>query len=297
MRIRIRRVPAVAAAVLIACAAVAARPAAASADATSTLGWIRLAHLAPGMPPVDLYLSPANSPGAQSGQSVLPHLAYGTVSPYQTVKPGDYIVAMRSAGNAASADPVTTAQVTVTAGQAYTVAAIGPPSVVKLQVLTDQLTAPAGRSAVRAIEASQHDPTVSIAVGDGAIAPGLRFPTIAAYQSVGSGAAALLVTPPGGSTQTVSVTFAPNSTYTVLVLDGAGGVPQVVTVADASGMSAIPQGGVNTGFGGTRAGAAGAGMAQEHGYSAPAVELAWVFSLISLLATVQVRRHRRARIR
>src|ERR1700733_9758541 len=90
----------------------------ATASAATTTGWIRLAHLSPNTPPVDVYLY---SFGNSSAQIVLHHVAYGTVSPYEAVTAGDYSVAMRAAGASASSAPVLSASVTIKADHAYTV--------------------------------------------------------------------------------------------------------------------------------------------------------------------------------
>src|ERR1700728_4632935 len=58
-------------------------------------GWIRLAHLSPNAPAVDVYLYAI---GNSKAMIVLHHVSYGTVSPYETVAAGDYTVAMRAAG-------------------------------------------------------------------------------------------------------------------------------------------------------------------------------------------------------
>src|ERR1039458_5163750 len=57
-------------------------------------GWVRLAHLSPNTPPVDVYLYSFGDPSARL---VLRHVSYGTVSPYQEVPAGDYTVSMRAA--------------------------------------------------------------------------------------------------------------------------------------------------------------------------------------------------------
>ena len=88
-------------------------PAAATASASSATtgtGWIRLAHLSPNTPPVDVYLY---SFGNSNAQIVLHHVAYGTVSPYEAVTAGDYSVAMRASGASASSQPVLSTSVTV----------------------------------------------------------------------------------------------------------------------------------------------------------------------------------------
>ena len=91
--------------------------------AAQRIGWLRLAHLSPNTPPVDVYLYSAGNPAARL---VLRHVAYGTVSPYLRAQAGLYTVAMRPAGAAASTAPVLSTSVPVRAGDAYTVAGMGP---------------------------------------------------------------------------------------------------------------------------------------------------------------------------
>jgi hypothetical protein len=97
--------------------------AASAAPSASGTGWVRLAHLSPNTPAVDVYLySFGNSTAAQ----VLHHVGYGVVSAYEPLAVGDYTVAMRAAGAAASTKPVLSASLDVAAGGAYTVAGLGP---------------------------------------------------------------------------------------------------------------------------------------------------------------------------
>src|SRR6266536_3683027 len=86
--------------------------AASASSATTGTGWIRLAHLSPNTPAVDVYLY---SFGNSNAKIVLRHVAYGTVSPYEAVTAGDYSVAMRSAGAAASSQPVLSTSLPVNA--------------------------------------------------------------------------------------------------------------------------------------------------------------------------------------
>src|SRR5258707_7205305 len=79
-----------------------AAAASAASSAAAGTGWIRLAHLSPNTPPVDVYLY---SFGNSDAKIVLHHVAYGTVSPYEAVAGGDYSVAMRSVRAAASSQP------------------------------------------------------------------------------------------------------------------------------------------------------------------------------------------------
>ena len=70
----------------------AAAPAASAATGTATThraghtGWIRLAHLSPNTPPVDVYLY---SFGGSKAMIVLHHVGYGAVSPYEKVASGE----------------------------------------------------------------------------------------------------------------------------------------------------------------------------------------------------------------
>ena len=123
-------------------AAVASVTAASAATAHhSDTGWIRLAHLSPNTPPVDVYLY---SFGNSHAMVMIPHVAYGTVSPYEKVKAGEYTVAMRGAGAAPSSPPVLSNNVQITPGGAFTVAGMGPAKGLRLQILRDQLTTPPG---------------------------------------------------------------------------------------------------------------------------------------------------------
>jgi hypothetical protein len=120
-----------------------ATPAASAAD---QVGWLRLAHLSPNTPAVDVYLYSFGDPSAQI---VLKHVAYGTVSPYEQVAAGDYTVAMRGAGASPKSKPVLSTAVDVAAGHAYTVAGMGPASGLRLQVIPDRLTTPPGKALVQ----------------------------------------------------------------------------------------------------------------------------------------------------
>jgi hypothetical protein len=217
----------------------------ATASAATTTGWIRLAHLSPNTPAVDVYLY---SFGDSSAQIVLHHVAYGTVSPYEQVPTGDYTVAMRAAGAAATSAPVLSASVDVAAGHAYTVAGLGPESGLRLQVLDDQLTTPSGQAMVRIIQASLKQSVVSVNWGSDTLNGSLKFGSVSSYQTVSPGTATLTVSG-GGEHATASVPLAAGTVHTLVVLDGAKGL-QIDDLLDAAGSAVDPAGGAATGFGG-----------------------------------------------
>jgi len=218
---------------------------AAAASAATTTGWIRLAHLSPNTPAVDVYLYSFDD---SSAQIVLHHVAYGTVSPYEQVPTGDYTVAMRAAGAAATSAPVLSASVDVVAGHAYTVAGLGPESGLRLQVLDDQLSTPPGKALVRIIQASLKQSVVSVKWGGDVLNGSLKFGSVSSYQTVSPGTATLTVSG-GGDTSTTSVPLAAGTVHTLVVLDGANGL-QIDNLLDAAGSGLEPAGAAATGFGG-----------------------------------------------
>ena len=258
-------------------------PAAATAfasSATTGTGWIRLAHLSPNTPAVDVYLY---SFGDSDAMIVLHHVAYGTVSPYESVKAGDYSVAMRGAGASATSQPVLSTSVTIAAGKAYTVAGMGPESGLRLQVLDDELTTPPGQARVRVIQASLKQQMVNVTLGSTVLASSLKFADVSPYQTVSPGSQTVTVSA-GAEEANSHVTFAAGTVHTLVVLDGASGL-EVVNLEDASGSGKPPLGGVSTGFGGTA----------PHGPGSPVPWLAAIGAgaLLALTGGLRLRRGRR----
>ena len=257
-------------------------PAAATAyasSATTGTGWIRLAHLSPNTPAVDVYLY---SFGDSNAMIVLHHVAYGTVSPYESVQAGDYSVAMRGAGASPTSQPVLSTSVTIAAGHAYTVAGMGPESGLRLQVLEDKLTTAPGQAEVRVIQASLKQQVVTVTLGSTVLASGLKFASVSDYQPVSPGTQSVTVSSSGGTANS-SVTLAAGTVHTLVVLDGASGL-EVVNLEDASGSGQPPAGGVSTGFGGTA----------PHGPGSPVPWLVVIGagSLLALTGGLRLRRGR-----
>ena len=230
-------------------------PAAATAAATATVtsssaatGWIRLAHLSPDTSAVDVYLY---SFGNSTAHIVLRHVGYGTVSPYEAVTAGDYSIAMRPAGASAASQPVLSATVTIAAGHAYTVAAVGPRSGLRLQVMDDDLTTPPGKALVRVIQASLRQRAVTVSWDGKVIVSKLPFASVTSYQAVSPGTETVTVAAAASSGDASStITLAAGSVHTLVVLDGAGGL-EIANLEDAAGSDQLPVGGAATGFGGT----------------------------------------------
>jgi len=222
--------------------------AASASSATTGTGWIRLAHLSPATAPVDVYLY---SFGDASAHIVLHHIAYGTVSPYEAVTAGDYSVAMRPAGASAASQPVLSTSVTIVAGHAYTVAGVGPRSGLRLQVMDDDLTTPAGKALVRVVQASLRQQTVGVSWDGMVVTSKLQFDSVTSYQAVTPGTETISVTGAGQDASS-RITLAAGTVHTLVVLDGASGL-EIANLEDAAGSGRPPAGGASTGFGGTAA--------------------------------------------
>ena len=213
----------------------------------SDTGWIRLAHLSPNTPPVDVYLY---SFGNSHAMVMIPHVAYGTVSPYEKVKAGEYTVAMRGAGAAPSSQPVLSTSVQITPGGAFTVAGMGPAKGLRLQILRDQLTTPPGRSLVRVIQASLRYQKITVLANHRTLAKALIFAHVTNYVSTPPGSFEVHVAGMGGK-GAAAITLAPGTIHTLVVLDASGHGLRIDNLVDAAGSGVDPVGGAATGFGGT----------------------------------------------
>ena len=248
-----------------------------ASSATTGTGWIRLAHLSPNTPAVDVYLY---SFGNSNAQIVLHHVAYGTVSPYEAVTAGDYSVAMRASGASATSQPVLSTSVTIKADHAYTVAGVGPESGLRLQVLDDELTTPPGKFLVRVIQASLKQQTVKVTCGGQTIVPKATFASVTSYQALPAGTWTMAAIGSGG-TASQSFKMDAGTVHTLVVLDGSNGL-QIVNLEDAAGSGKPPVGGVTTGFGGTA----------PHGPGSPVpwVALIGAGALLALTGGLRMRR-------
>lgn len=211
-------------------------------------GWIRLAHLSPNSPAVDVYLY---SFGNSHATLVLHHVAYGTVSSYVNVAPGDYTVVTRGAGAPSSSPPVLSAAVHVVAGGAYTVAGIGPANGLRLQVLPDRLTTPQGKILIRVIQASLRQPTVKVTAGKEVLASRLAFGQMTGYRVANPGTWIFRAV---GRNEHISRTIqlTPDCIHTIVILDDRGHL-KIDDLLDAAGSMVMPAGAVATGLGGTAA--------------------------------------------
>lgn len=219
----------------------------ASAQA-APVGFVRLAHLSPNTPAVDVYLYSFGDPATKP---VLHHVSYGTVSPFEQVPAGLYAVAMRPAGAAASTVPVVSATFKVAADDAYTVAALGPASGLQLSVFKDPQTTPAGSALVQVIQASLRQNKISVTAGSTQLATGLAFGKATAFVAAPAGSWQVRAVGPNQSASE-KVSLNAGTVHTLVVLDGHHGLA-IEDMMDGAASAVLPKSGVQTGFGGTAA--------------------------------------------
>jgi hypothetical protein len=224
--------------------------AAASPALAQDVGYVRLAHLSPDTPEVDVYL---NSQSSGFKEQVFHGVGYGVMSKYLALPTGGYSVAMRPSGAAPTTPPVLTTQVSVTAGGAFTVAGVGRYAELGLKVLTDDLSLPAeNKTKVRIVQASVQAPILGVSVADGpSIAENVAFATTTGYQLVDPGNWRLRIQPAGGSgAKEVSTNLSAGSVYSLLILDSKPSGLKTELRIDALRQGGVPDGGVQTGGGG-----------------------------------------------
>jgi Domain of unknown function (DUF4397) len=230
----------------IAAVTAAASPAASAAPLAAPDGWVRIAHLSPEAPAMDMYLYPFGDP---AHPTVLKDVGYGDVSAYMALGPGQYTVAMRGFDAPASSRPALVSSFMVDAKTAYTVAALGPDPGLRVEVLKDQLTTPPGKTLVRVVQASLKQARVTVSYGSTLLTNQLTFSAVTPYTAVAPGVHSVEVTA-AGARAAMPLGLTPDTVHTIVVLDGPSGL-KADDLTDAVGTQALPKGGAATGLGGT----------------------------------------------
>jgi hypothetical protein len=258
----------------------AASPAASAAPLGTQDGWVRIAHLSPEAPAMDIYLYPFGDP---SHPTVLKDVAYGDVSAYMALGPGQYTVAMRGFNASPTSHPALVSSFMVGAKTAYTVAALGPDPGLRVEVLKDQMTTPRGKALVRVLQASLKEGQVTVSNGTAVLASQLSFGSLTAYTAVSAGQQTVKITAPGAD-PSMALNLTAETVHTIVVLDGPAGLKSD-DLTDAVGIEAMPAGGAATGFGGT---------APQHAELAPwLLVVMMVGALLTVTGAAGLRRPRR----
>lgn len=187
--------------------------------------FVRVVHASPDAPNVDVWVD---------GTKVLTDVPFAAVSDYLAVPAGEHNVQVTATG---STDPVIDADLTLTAGTSYTVAATGMLADITATVLTDDRAPVDGQSKLRVFHASPSAPaTVDVAVTDGPIlVEALAYPEATGYLTVDAGTYALEIRAAGDTAAALSLeaTLAAGQSYTAIAMDGAEAGVQVIVATDA----------------------------------------------------------------
>jgi hypothetical protein len=216
------------------------------AAAEQQQSFLRLAHLSPDTPQVDVYLTAFGRPDFHERVN---GVGYGVVSEYQTIQPGEYTVAMRPTGADPSTKAVISTTLTAQKGRAYTVAGLGSFSDLALKVLNDEISLPpAGEARMRVVNAAPHAGDLSIKRAGTAVIERTAFGDASSYVYVPAGATRLTVAPVEAAPTNLPVTLKAGGVYTVLVLEQGGELSAAVR-QDAMGAAVVPHGAIETGLG------------------------------------------------
>ncbi|MEJ2866530.1 DUF4397 domain-containing protein [Actinomycetospora sp. OC33-EN08] len=216
------------------------------ATADPGTGMLRLAHLSPNTPAVDMYAQGPDLPLTKVAGDV----AYRAVSPYLTEPAGSYRIQGRPAGAPASAPPLFDVGVDVPAGSAQTATFvdIGPNGATQAQVLDDE-TAPAaaGSGGLRIVQAAAEVGPVDVLATDPSgdspqipLARTLFYGSATPYATVAAKPWELRISSRSGKSATLEVPVTSTSVATLVVTRGADGGLATQVVADAASAASAP---------------------------------------------------------
>ena len=199
---------------------------------------VRVLHASPDAPAVDVYLDDAIV-------GPLTNVPFGAISDYLQIPAGAHNIKVYATGT--TADPVIDADVTLTAGAAYTVAATGALADITAQVLEDDPSPTSSSAKVRVVHFSADAPAVDVATAgstvEEAVVKGLAYPNATDYLALPGGTYDLEVRLAGDTTVALplaDVTIQDGRAYSVFAVGSAaspavgGNALQAVVAVDAT---------------------------------------------------------------
>jgi hypothetical protein len=235
---------------------------------------VRVLHLSPDAPKVDLYVD---------GTRTLAGVPFKTATKHTSVPAGTHAVEIRPAGSANGDPALATARATVAPGAAYTFAAVGLAAKLQVLVLKDDFTAPPpGKAKLRGIDASPQSPPIDIAIAGGPVLfRNLTFPEATPFATIDAGSMALEVRMAGTDRVVFRSGARPMPAGAILTVAGTvspTGTIEVLPILDAAGAGATPRGGIATGAGGS-APAEGTALARSLAAAGVALMVAGVIAV------------------
>jgi hypothetical protein len=203
---------------------------------------VRVLHASPDAPAVDVYLD-------DTIVDALTNVPFGTISGYLDIPAGDHNVKVYATGTNTGA--VIDADVTVAAGQRYTIAATNAVASIEAQVIEDNPTPSCTTAQVRVVHFSADAPAVDIATAGAApadaVVKNLAYPSASDALALPEGSYDLEVRLAGSTTVALAlpgVAVENCNSYSVFAIGSAatpavgGNALQVVVAVDATASAA-----------------------------------------------------------
>jgi hypothetical protein len=229
-------------------AALLGLPAPAGAQQDEALA--RIGHFSRVAGPADVYVD---------GERRFGPVPFRAVSDYLRLDPGEHEFTFRAAGSGPAGVSLASTTVDLAAGDASTVAVVGPKDDLSLFTAKDDLSPPpAGQIKVRGINASPEAPPMDVRTAGGPMLfKHLTFPSASRYVTIPAGSYDVELVASGTDRVLVKVggfQVKAGGVYTVVGAGNASTDVAVFPVVDAIGAGTLPKGGVATGGGGTAPG-------------------------------------------
>lgn len=222
---------------VMAFASVQALPASAhsslSKGSADTTAFIRVVHASPDVGTVDVFVD---------GNKMLSSFQYATVTGYVPLPAGQHKVQVALIGKGPGAS-VISQMISMQAGQAYTVAALGTmASGFSLQVFTDNNMVAGNIAKVRVYHLSPGTGTVNVTASNGSVVDGLAYPQASNYITVTPGSYTLNITPTQANTTfPVQATLKPWTVTSVFAIGLLNSTPKLQFVAaQVPGVPGLP---------------------------------------------------------
>jgi hypothetical protein len=220
---------------LVAAGALAVAPVAGAQEPT---GKVRLGHLSPTTPGVDITLSGPEGPSSVD-QRVGSGVGYGAVTDYLNLVPGRYSIAMRPAGSDPKAAAPLSAGLQIAPGSAQSLLFFdsGTGGSVRGELVNDDRAAPGTSDGkVRLVQGAEGMPPVQALAIDGPrLATDLAYGTITDYSTVAAKTWDVRLSA-GGTTQAAQLPVGGGSVTTVVVTKDKAGKLAVKPLTDVAGL-------------------------------------------------------------
>lgn len=203
------------------------------AASTQNVAYVRIIHASPFVGTADVFVD---------GTKLLSSFQFAAVTSYVPVPAGPHTVQIALVGKGINASALTQ-KLTVDAGQAYTVAALGAtPTTLSLQVFVDNNLVAPNQAKVRVYHLSPDAGTVNVSIGGDASLKNMPYQDASAYVTVNSGPCLFqVVSSKSNKTLPLSTTLAANTVTSIFTVGLFTGTPKVQLVsAETNGIPAMP---------------------------------------------------------